>query len=79
MLLMGRMPACVRRALSHAGDSPAFIPRITRAPYRGQRSASTTSTAIDSSAGAPPSTAGPAVGGGASLAPDAAATSRAMP
>ncbi len=76
---MGRMPAWVRRALSHAGDSPTVTPRITVAPYRGQRSGAGISTAMDSLAGAPPSTAGPAVGGGASSRRAAAATSRAMP
>jgi len=55
------------------------MPRITRTAYRGQRSGAVTCTAMEASAGAPPSTAGPAVGGGASFAPEAAATSRAMP
>ena len=40
------MPACVRRALSHAGDSPMRTPRMTVAPYRGHRSGSAISTAM---------------------------------
>ena len=76
---MGRMPACVRRALSHAGDSPMVTPRMTVATYRGHRSGSAISTAMASAAGAPPNAAGAAMGGGASSSRAAAATSRAMP
>ena len=76
-LLIGRIPAAVRRAFSHSGDGPIFTSSNRRAVKRGHRSGSWTSIVTPgTSPGLPTSS---VHGGGASGAPVAAWTSRATP
>ena len=77
-LLIGRIPAAVRRAFSHSGDGPILTSSYSRAVKRGHSSASWTSIAHagDVAAAWPGSL---VHGGGVSGAPVAAWTSRATP
>ena len=76
-LLIGRWPAAINRAFSHGGDGAIVTSSNRRAVKRGHRSESSTSMCTPSTA---PGVPGSSVhGGGASGAPVAAWTSRAMP
>jgi hypothetical protein len=76
-LLIGRWPAAISRAFSHAGDGPMVTSSNARAVKRGHRSEASTTTSAPATSPALPRSS--AQGGGASGAPVAAWTSRATP
>ena len=77
-LEIGRCPAAISRALSHAGDGPIVTSSNSRAVKRGHSSGTCTSTEKPGIA-SPAGCASADHGGGASGAPVAAWTSRATP
>ncbi len=78
-LLIGRMPAALRRAFSHAGDSAIVTSSNSRAVKRGLSSGTSTRMSKPGSSPAGGPCGSSSHGSAASGAPLTAATSRAMP